>query len=149
MPATAMARHGTSSTPLPVDTLAMITMITNPIMNTCHSWTQGPVLVDPPVNSTHKSSNHVAHAFVVGSVAGPGARFALPGSRRSAWPDYERAFSPSLQRFTRYPESKDSIRPLALPMCVRVRRFYAVTTRVSCFTRAIAPPQCPDSLTHS
>jgi len=54
---------------------------------------------------------------MVGSVAGPGARgdkdpgAGSPPSRANEKGEH----SPSLQRFTRYPGSDGSIRPLALP----------------------------------
>ena len=39
VPATELTNHGSSGTPLSVDTLAVITMMTNPIVSTCPSWT--------------------------------------------------------------------------------------------------------------
>ena len=42
-----------------------------------------------------------------------------PREQEPAWPSYEKGEDPSLQRFTRYPGSQDSIRPLALPTMER------------------------------
>ena len=56
VPATALARHGLSGTPLP-DTLAVITKRTFSIVNTYPFGTHFPVLVDPPIGSPHISSS--------------------------------------------------------------------------------------------
>ena len=56
VPATDPANHGPSGSP-PPDTIAVITMRTDPIVNACPIRILAPVLIDPPTCLIHVSSS--------------------------------------------------------------------------------------------